>query len=138
MPTTITNAPFDSDGNLVHYPDGELDHTNAVRDPERYWAWKVPPVSRASDWRPNVPFRAKLTFAEQRATSNRYTVWTDEHGREYPMSFQHLLAVIRAGHTIADAAIDGTWMVAKLGDTYGVRLAKPAEITATARAEKAS
>ena len=130
MPTTITTAPYDRDGNLVHHPDGELDYTNAERDPQRYWDWKVPPISRATDWRPNTPFHAKLTFTEQRATSNRYTIWTDEHGREYPMSFQHLTALIRAGHTITGAAIDGIWMVAKLGPTYGVRIATPAEIAA--------
>jgi hypothetical protein len=138
MPTTIANAPYDRDGNLIHHPDGELDYTNAVIDPEFNWRWKVPPVSRASDWRPNTPFHAKLTFAERRATSNPYTVWTDDHGREYPMNFQHLLAIIRAGHTIADATIDGTWMVAKLGPTYGVRIATPAEIAAAARASKAN
>ena len=138
MPTTIATAPYDSDGNLVHHPDGEKDYTNAVRDPERSWLWKTPPVSRASDWRPNTPFPAKLTFAGQRATSNRYTVWTDQLGREYPMSFQHLTALIAAGQTITDATIDGTWMVAKLGPTYGVRAATPAEIAAARPAAEVS
>ena len=100
-------APYDKDGNLMHY--ASLAGT--------YYA--------AHEWREQEEFTATLMyegFTRGRSAANM--TFTDEYGHKYTMflaEFDKLVNHMRCG------CVSGTWITCKRGQNYGIRLVKAAD-----------
>lgn len=98
-------APFDKDGDLVHYV------ADYVKDDY--------------DWRPVKEFKATLTYKDfTRGRSAAYFLFTDKKGREYPMFLKEFDEVV---HHLVKGVISGTWIPTKRGTNFGIKLVKPNE-----------
>lgn len=111
--TTVTQVPYDKDGNLI-------------RDGGRYyWAGDV-------EWRPNVPFTERLTVLHIVMGSDSHIWLRDAEGHRFPMWTEDLVRVLHAAGGpdvpfIGSGLLVGRWMVAKRGFMYGLRLAEKFE-----------
>ncbi|GAA4209550.1 hypothetical protein GCM10022252_76230 [Streptosporangium oxazolinicum] len=107
----IDKAPYDARGNLQHYPGP---------------SYSAQLGSVPTDWRPNTPFTATLTFrGSQRGRSAAYFLWEDANGRTYPMFLADLGDLILST-TLDKGVITGEWIVGKRGKNYGLKHHKPA------------
>lgn len=106
MPSKVTKAPFDHEGNLLHYP---VVYTSGRAYPE---------------WRPNIPFVATLTiYGMSRGRSAAYFIWQDEDEHEYPMFISDAVEVLRRC-TISNGRVTARWIVKKRGQNFGIGLDK--------------
>lgn len=95
--------PFDADGNQLHYPD-----------------------RRDVQWRDNVPFQAKLTYAGfSRGRSAAYLDFTDQNGKAITFFLKDFEKVIP--HLIG-GAVTGTFIFTKRGTNYGCQLIEAATV----------
>lgn len=102
-------APFDVDGNLMHYP--------LTR---RRWTDNGP-VETKPEWREVVPFPMTLRYkGYARGYSAAYFLWEDAEGHEYPMFLTDLDNILKLGY--AGSTIVTMWIVCKRGQNYGIRL----------------
>lgn len=96
-------APFDRDGNLLHYPD--------------HW--------RGLEWR-EVPryFNAELTIKDYcRGRSAAYFELADDEGRTYPMFLKDFTCLVkRASLQEGRTVCTQTWRYLKRGQNYGIAL----------------
>ncbi|GAA0719330.1 hypothetical protein Drose_05655 [Dactylosporangium roseum] len=102
--TSVTDVPYDADGNLLHYADRWQD----------------------AQWRANEPFLAVMALDGMRSgRSAKYVLLNDSSGRSYPMFVADLLDLLRRSNTgIRDGRTEAeTWIVRKRGRNYGVALA---------------
>jgi hypothetical protein len=102
--TSVTEVPYDADGNLLHYAS----------------PWSRP------EMRPNVPFRAVLQITGMESgRSAKYVMLADRDGHTYPMFVTDLLDLLARSGAGVKAGITGTemWIVRKRGQNYGVALA---------------
>lgn len=106
-------APFDVDGNLMHYP-----HTRWRYNQETGERREVKP-----EWREVVPFPKTLKYkGYARGYSAAYFLWEDADGHVYPMFLTDLDTLLKHGYT--NSVIMGLWIVCKRGQNYGIRLAE--------------
>ena len=119
MATKVTTAPYDHHGALMHYPEDQYDYGTDTR------------VVIKPDWRPNVPFRATFMLkGSARGRSAAYYLWEDAAGREWPMFITDMTDRVRHESALHAGVATATWMVAKRGENYGLRLATEDEIAA--------
>lgn len=113
MPRPVAyRAPFDQDGNLLHYV-----YTSAYT--------RAPGEASGLDWRPVEPFTATLTIETMHSgRSAKYLEWRDPDGHRYPMFVADLLAMLREA-VIDHGTLTASWLVRKRGENYGIRLAAP-------------
>lgn len=105
---SLEKAPYDARGNLKLFRNG------------------------AHEWRPNEPFEATLTLdSTQRSYAASTYKWLDQEGHAYHMYVSHLADLVMHG-TIYHGTVRGWWVVAKIGNGYGIRLAKPKDLKAAA------
>lgn len=113
-------APYDRNGNLMHYPETQWWYEND----ERHYA---PPT-----WRDPAPFTARLTYqGYKRGRSAAYFQWVDENGRTFPMFLTDIDDILRTRELGPDG-ITATWVECKRGQNYGLRLASAEEADADA------
>lgn len=101
--TTVTEVPYDADGNLLHYVG----------------PWTKP------EMRPNEPFRAVLEIAGMESgRSAKYVLFDDRDGHRYPMFVTDLLDFLRRSGPGVRGGITGSemWIVRKRGQNYGIAL----------------
>jgi hypothetical protein len=104
--------PFDEDGNQLHYPE--------------VWVWKDGRRQEVQ-WRDNVPFEAKLTYAGfSRGRSAAYLDFTDQNGKAITFFLKDFEKVIP--HLIG-GAVTGTFIFTKRGTNYGCQLIEPTPVT---------
>lgn len=119
--TKVLTAPYDEQGNLLHYPDRW-----------RYEPLPGNPYRRvdACDWRENKTFHAVMTLQDgvTSGRSAKYVNWRDDQGHGFPMFVSDLVDLVVNGY-VEKGKVDYWWMVAKRGQNYGLRLAKEDEIT---------
>lgn len=114
--TKVTHAPY-LDGNLLDWVSA------AYPNPISQWPYKL-----ACEWRENVPFEAKMTYEGfGRGQSSTKFYWLDEQGRKYPMFVSDMDALLKAGKPLLSTDggavyVSGTWMVAKKGSNFGIKL----------------
>lgn len=103
----IEQAPYDKQGNLLHFTYASpTDDNDAV------------------DWRDNEPFEAVLTLqGAQRGRSSAYLVWADEQGCEYPMFIRDLTDLLRERGVRKGGKVSARWHAVKRGLNHGVALA---------------
>lgn len=95
-------APFDTNGNLMHYPRSHVQALGEMRE--------------------DVAFRAKMTYTGfERGRSAAYTMWVDEYGKTYPMFLAELHVVLPL---LNKGSLTTMWRVTKRGQNFGIRLAK--------------
>lgn len=98
---SLEKAPFDSAGNLMHYPE----------------SW------REIEWRPNEPFHATLRVDDMRSgRSAKYLILRHPNSndeREYPMFVTDLISML-AQTTVTWGVVSGRWRVRKRGQNYGL------------------
>lgn len=108
-------APFDPDGNLMHYP-------------QRTYASGSDYVAGASayiepEWHEVVEWHGELHLEEmQRGRSAAYFIWKDAFGRSYPMFMTDMLDVAQKS-AIEYGTCKATWKYVKRGQNYGIALA---------------
>jgi len=105
-------APFDADGNLLHYPITRyrFDRSTGER------------TSEGPEWRKVKPFPLTLKYSGYaRGYSAAYFLWEDADGHKYPMFLMDMDAVLKAGFTFP--VVMGLWIVCKRGQNFGIRLA---------------
>jgi hypothetical protein len=106
---TVTEAPYDARGNLIHFP--------ADRWPDQ-----------PAQWRPNEPFTADLRVdTVQSGRSAKYLIWLDEDDRRFPMFVADAVDVMRFASVTGGRTGPRRWIVRKRGRNYGVALA-PAQV----------
>lgn len=100
--TSVTEVPYDADGNLLHFAD----------------RWAVP-----DRWVPNEPFRACLEVeGTVSGRSAKYLIWRGTDGRRFPMFVADLVDLLRRTD-VTMGVVEATWIVRKRGQNYGVALA---------------
>ena len=91
-------VPYDSKGNLMHYPSYNI-----------------------KGWRPATNFVARLTCNRMESgRSAKYVIWEGADGQTYPMFIRDLidaLAVIEKG-----GVLDCEFAYSKRGHNYGIRV----------------
>lgn len=123
----VIEAPYTTDGSLMHFPEDSRDYPDARQTDDGY-VWGEPRIIRP-DWRPNTPFAATLRLIEtRRGRSAAYFIWHDEAGHEFPMFISDMLLLVQSGVAIASGAVSTRWMVTKRGANYGIRHAGPEEV----------
>lgn len=114
-------APFDIQGNLMHYPQIQL-----VKPKDAVWTdkgWSLPYDRVQPDWCEVVPFEATLTLTPE-VTSGRsakYLHWVDDEGHRFPMFVTDLVGVVLSNARIEKGRVSGSWVVCKRGANYGIR-----------------
>lgn len=99
--TSVTEVPFDVDGNLLHYAD----------------PWMKPVM------RPNEPFKACLEVeGTVSGRSAKYLIWRATDGRRFPMFVADCVDLMRRTD-VTMGVVEATWIVRKRGQNYGVALA---------------
>ena len=99
---SLLTAPYDDRGNLRDYVWG------------------------SSEWRPNDPFHATLTYVGYtRGRSAAGFVWADDEGHNYPMFMKQMDELLTEGRIGIDllhgtSIVTGTWQVVKRGSNYGI------------------
>ncbi|MEV1168574.1 hypothetical protein [Nonomuraea sp. NPDC049784] len=111
----VTEAPYDEQGNLIHYPKTRYTYANGVRTEIPY------------DWRLNEPFTAtlKVTGFERGRSAARF-FWADQDGHEFPMFLKDLDQMLMTAD-FTRGTVTGRWDVAKRGENYGLRYLGPAD-----------
>lgn len=110
-------APYDLDGNLMHYPETQ-----------RRGQWPDLEFIQP-DWRDPAPFTAHLTYqGYKRGRSAAYFEWADEQGRTFPMFLKDLDAILRSTE-VGPGGVTGTWAECKRGQNYGIQLMQDEEAT---------
>lgn len=95
-------APFDTEGNLLHFPG----------------------YGGSPQWRPVEPFHATMRVERtQRGRSAAYFIWTDQDGRTFPMFISDLLELL-LDRDVASGQVTGWWAVRKRGENFGIRIAE--------------
>ena len=108
MKITLTDAPWDSAGNLVVYPG-----CDAGDD------WN----GGGYDWKANGPFTARLHLVgTTRGHSAARFQWSTDHGIRMDMFMADMTRLIQAtARTIEPGGfVEGEWIVVKRGANYGV------------------
>lgn len=101
---SLTEAPYDSHGNLLHWADQR-----------RRSGWDA-----AHEWRPNEPMELTITVDHvQSGRSAKYTVWTGANGLSYPMFIADLVDMLREV-TMTSGVIRAMFRVRKRGQNYGL------------------
>lgn len=96
----ITTAPFDSEGNMLHYTNPRYPHPGVMREV--------------------TPFPAEMHIVGMASgRSAKYLIVEDEHGHRYPLFIKDLLDIME-GQVIHGL----TWEISKRGQNYGIRRAK--------------
>lgn len=109
MPKEPIQAPYDTHGNLLHFPGYSYHSTQP-------------------EWRDVVPFDATLTFnGQHRGRSAAYFEWLDADGRKWPMFMTDIGDLLQAA-TIDLGVVSARWTVQKRGQNYGVRLATDRDV----------
>lgn len=115
-------APFDRNGNLMHYPEIQLVlPEDAVYTPGK--GYDKPHNRVQPDWREVVPFEATLTLTPE-VTSGRsakYLHWVDDEGHRFPMFVTDLVGVVLSNARIERGRMSGSWVVCKRGANYGIK-----------------
>lgn len=97
-------APFDKDGNLMHYP--LLHHM--------------------SGWRDVTEFDATLCYkGYARGRSAAYFLFTDLDGHEWPMFLKEFDAAVKH---LCNGRITGQWTITKRGQNFGIKLLSACEV----------
>lgn len=95
-------APFDKDGNLLHYAR-----------PLGYQSEHV-------EWHDAGRFNATMRYSHYaRGRSAAYMVFLDEYNHKYPMFLTDFDAVV---YVLQNGAVTGDWAVVKRGQNFGIRL----------------
>lgn len=98
--TTVTEAPYDKDGNLMHY---------------------VSRYGSEVEWRENRPKRMTLKLTSHcRGRSAAYFEWKNSEGHTYPMFMSDTFEMMK-NTIITGGVVHGWWIVAKRGSNFGVR-----------------
>lgn len=115
-------APYDRNGNLMHYPETQWFYVDEVRQ-------TAPP-----EWRTPQPMKAVLVYEGYgRGRSAAYFMWRHQvTGTRYPMFMTDLDEMLRT-RTIPVQGVHATWIECKRGQNYGIRVATAAEIEAQAK-----
>lgn len=101
-------APFDGDGNMLHYPDNFY-------------------MNRDGGWRQVQPFEATLTIVGlNRGRSAAYLTVVDEAGHNYPLFITDLVDIIQ-NRDIIGGRLTGRWAVRKRGQNFGIGPAKESQ-----------
>lgn len=109
----VSEAPFDSKGNLMHFPYKEYERLGEVR------------IEIGPEWRLNVPFITQLRLVDYgRGRSSAFFVWEDPAGHTYPMFLTDMMKVIVGGNLDKGWTQEAVWEVKKRGMNYGIGLAK--------------
>lgn len=97
------NAPYDKDGNLLHYPDTFYRHNGM-------------------EWKDEGTFTETLVFeGQRRGRSAAYFVWRKQlTDITYPMFMKDLGDLIKTT-TVDRGVVTGSWTVQKRGTNYGIR-----------------
>jgi hypothetical protein len=94
-------APFDGDGNLMHYPE----------------AWG------ALQWLPAEPFSANLSLVDYaRGRSAAYFLWKGDDGKTYPMFLKDFVDAVFLLELHHGATERRRWRFVKRGQNYGIAL----------------
>lgn len=117
-------APYDRNGNLMHYPETQRWYDDEQRH-------EAPP-----EWRTPEPMRAVLVYeGYARGRSAAYFIWRHSiTGTRYPMFMTDLDEMLRT-RTIPQVGVHATWIECKRGSNYGIRVATAAEIEACREAD---
>lgn len=120
--TSVTVAPYDHRGNLMHYAETGIRRYRGV-EPQ-------PGQPGYVEWRANEPFSGTLTLGGVTSGySAKYVTWKAPDGRSFPMFIADLVEFIhRYSGDINQGTVHARWMVAKRGQNFGIRLAKDDEV----------
>ena len=106
MKNGLKEAPYDSRGNLMHYPD------SYYRDPP--------------EWRPNDPMELRLTIdGVTSGRSAKYVTWIAANGTRYPMFVSDIVEMFRLGVTVTAGQVQGVFRVRKRGQNFGLSYEGP-------------
>lgn len=107
----LTEAPYDSRGNLLHWADPN----------QRPGTWAA-----AHEWRPNEPMELRLTIdGVTSGRSAKYVTWTGADGKVYPMFVSDIVEMFRDGITVTAGQVQGVFKVRKRGENYGLTYCGP-------------
>lgn len=109
----VKDAPYDSDGNLMHFPCFLYTWLDGIR------------VEIGPEWRPNRPFVTQLRLVDyERGRSAAFFTWEDTDGHTYPMFLTDVMTVLVGGNLDKGWTEERVWEVKKRGMNYGIGLAK--------------
>jgi hypothetical protein len=128
------DIPFDSKtGQPQYYPDNNYEWEYKG---QRYDSWfeikrlfgeaavkQSERITIGPDWRPNVPFEAKLQlegYSRGRSAANFDVI--DEHGRKYTIFLTDMLDILQKHGIVKGWTEKLTWAFCKRGQNYGIRL----------------
>lgn len=107
----IKRAPFDAEGNLMHYTDAEIDQ-------------QVDRAGEPVEWRDNEPFpMALLLQGAARGRSSAYFIWQNDTGQRFPMFVTDFVDLMRRQGVRKGARVSADWHAVKRGQNYGLALA---------------
>lgn len=100
---TAEQAPYDRDGNLLHYPQ----HYGGI------------------EWRLNEPFTARMMLTKvERGRSAAYFIWIDQENHTYPMFMTDMLDFLKRSELSEGITYpDARWIVRKRGRNFGLAMA---------------
>ena len=107
--------PFDSKGNLLHYPENEYDYPKNGGDPR-----VIEPT-----WKGNFVFEDTLRLLHtMRGRSAAYFYFESQTtGKKYPMFLKDFEEVMKV-KVINKGVVSGTWTFVKRGQNYGLTMTK--------------
>ncbi|MEV4806813.1 hypothetical protein AB0K18_43035 [Nonomuraea sp. NPDC049421] len=97
--STITEAPYDSHGNLCHYPSGVAE----MRKIEKFLAILTLDGKYGSAW-----------------------YFTGDDGRKWPMFDCHFQELVQAVTLVKGVTPRAVWTIRKMGRNYGIRFVREA------------
>lgn len=117
--SSVTEAPYDRDGNLCHHETDGRWYETIGPGPRDY-------VFHEPEWKPIAEFAAALVYdGYGRGRSAAYAFWKDTaSGARYPMFMTDLDAVLSSG-VMQGSTVTGRFTVSKRGQNFGITYLGP-------------